>query len=157
MQYCDPSGRTTDNNFFDMDPWGDPNLPRPHPHLPQNDVGRMYIEYCPGGDLEQMHEKNPQGRQWAEEEIWRLLECLARGAVVMDSGTENPQTPANIWAQPVFPAGYVPAEIDPRRPICHFDLKPANSTLTNVNVILFIADSNRSLGCRARSKCRHGS
>lgn len=119
-----------------MDPWGDPNLPRPHPHLPGNDVGRMYIEYCPGGDLEQMHEKNPPGRQWAEEEIWRLLECLARGAVVMDSGTENLQIPANIWAQPVFPPGYDPAEIDPRRPICHFDLKPANSTLTILQVVL---------------------
>jgi serine/threonine protein kinase len=114
-QYRDPGGQSGDGRF-DQSPWDlqgnpDPNL----------DVARMYLEYCQGGDLWHKCLKLPD-TPWTEEECWRLLECLANGAVVMDSGTEHPLLAGNIWAQ------YAPPEAHwARRQIVHFDLKPQNS------------------------------
>lgn len=45
-----------------------------------------------------------------EIDLWAILECLARAAMVLDVGHEDPSNPSSIG-----------------KPIAHFDLKPSNS------------------------------
>jgi hypothetical protein len=45
-----------------------------------------------------------------EIDLWGILECLARAAMVLDEGHEDPSNPSSIG-----------------KPIAHFDLKPSNS------------------------------
>lgn len=75
----------------------------------------MYIEFCGGGDLGNWRKKIRQGDKRyfviPEEVLWRMLLCLAKGALVLDSGSEeDTQAQADAsWDK-----------------ICHFDIKPAN-------------------------------
>jgi hypothetical protein len=104
-QFLDPGAGT--NEDYDPSPY---SLLPPMNHI--LDVARIYLEYCPGGDLFHKFRELPLMQPWSEEELWRLLGCLVRGAIVMDVGTERPVPVANQWAGP---------------PIAHFDLKPGNS------------------------------
>lgn len=72
-------------------------------------VSRLYMEYYAGGDLDAITEHLPIGQRWQEEEIWRLFECLARGLLILENGSEDPA--AAPWT----------------RKIAHFDIKPQNS------------------------------
>jgi serine/threonine protein kinase len=105
--YSDPGGGTSDP---DPSPYGGDGA-----HDPAKDVCRIYMEYVQGGDLENKLKKLPRRQAWLEEDLWRLMGCLARALVILECGTENPQAPAVNWRQ-----------------IAHFDLKPANSKCYNI-------------------------
>lgn len=79
----------------------------------ERQVYRIFIEYCENGDLEgqlfnTIHNLFPQSVP--EEYIWRIFHCLAKGCAMLEKGRENPTLPSG-----------------PRKPIVHFDIKPANS------------------------------
>lgn len=72
------------------------------------EVVRIFLEYCPGGDLSKLMEiednvKNP--KSFEEEDIWSVFNCLALGVFVMDRGTE--QLGVAAWQKPTE--------------ICHFE------------------------------------
>ncbi|RDL37451.1 uncharacterized protein BP5553_04884 [Venustampulla echinocandica] len=67
-------------------------------------VHRIYLEYCPGGDL-----FDADKRRFTELDLWRIFHCLARGILVMHQGNEDPE--GSRWDIPQ---------------ICHFDIKPEN-------------------------------
>lgn len=74
------------------------------------DVARIYLEYCPGGDLHEAAINFPwPALRWPEEILWRLLHCFAKALLVLETGAEDPHVAP--WA----------------RPIAHFDIKPHNS------------------------------
>jgi hypothetical protein len=70
-----------------FDPWPYDLYRNP---LPAMDVARIYIDYCPGGDLDHKLRNLPAGQLWQEEELWRLLECMARELLVLEIGNEDP-------------------------------------------------------------------
>lgn len=66
-------------------------------------VVRLFMEYCPGGDLTRLLEyigrktvapKTPLG----EADIWAMFYCLALGVAAIDRGTEDPDVEA--WDRP---------------------------------------------------------
>lgn len=68
-----------------------------------NKVVRLFMEYCPGGDLTRLMEnmwrntiapETPLG----EADIWAMFYCLALGVAAIDRGTENPN--AEAWDRP---------------------------------------------------------
>jgi serine/threonine protein kinase len=85
--------------------------------LEMGQVVRIYLEFCPGGDLDQLVSgfHQPPNPLLHELDLWKIFKCLAFGVAVLDRGTENSKEPA--WR------GY-----SPHRPeLCHFDIKPDNS------------------------------
>lgn len=86
------------------------------PWDPTLEVGRMYLEYCPEGDLNSQFENViSAGEDIPEEFIWRFLHCLASALIVLEKGMQDPTPngpPIAGWA-----------------PITHFDIKPDNSTV----------------------------
>jgi serine/threonine protein kinase len=91
-------------------------------------VVKMFLEFCPGGDLEQLlvgwdEDYAPMRRKhvYDESDIWTIFYCLALGIAAMDRGTENSMEPA--W----FGEGERPLPPDQQTEICHFDIKPDNS------------------------------
>jgi serine/threonine protein kinase len=82
------------------------------------EVTRLYIEHCENGDMQQLLEELCDLRIESkygyipEENIWRILRCLAKAALVLEKGTEDPDAPDDAtWPHP----------------IAHFDIKPGNS------------------------------
>lgn len=83
----------TATNTHHSDP--DPNILNvfqpPHP-LAGNFVGqqveRIYMEYCEGGDL-MTHFENlmVDNVPVPEEYLWRLLECMSSACLMMENGT----------------------------------------------------------------------
>ncbi len=57
-----------------------------------NAVVRLYLEFCPGGDLRQITDLKPKdpANSMAEEDVWAIFYCLALGVLVMDHGHEDP-------------------------------------------------------------------
>ncbi len=60
------------------------------------EVSRIFLEYCPGGDIEQLLEdwggwRNSvaPAKPLIEADIWAVFHCLALGVAVMDRGTED--------------------------------------------------------------------
>jgi serine/threonine protein kinase len=83
---------------------------------PNREVGRIYLEFCPNGDLEtQLNTIRDNHESMPEEFIWRVLHCLASALLILKQGHEDPA--ANHPALP----GWVP--------IAHFDIKPENGIL----------------------------
>lgn len=90
-------------------------------------VVRMLLEFCPGGDLEQLmvgydkhHVSAPREDTWSEVDLWAMFHCMALGIVAMDRGTENSREPA--W----FAKSHRPLPPAQQTEICHFDIKPDN-------------------------------
>jgi hypothetical protein len=63
---------------------------------------RIYLEFCGAGDSEKYREnKLKQGRELGtpgrciipEEHLWRILHCIARGLLVLEQGSEDPDDP----------------------------------------------------------------
>lgn len=84
------------------------------------DVVKIFLEYCPGGDLDQFLPRNEQEEAnpkplLQEPDLWALFYCLALGISVMDRGTETPQGPSPDWW-------------DGTKRLLHGDLKMDNST-----------------------------
>jgi hypothetical protein len=77
-------------------------------------VARLYMEYCQYGSVESAMEKifNDPDAVIPEDFIWRVLHCLASGLVVLKHGNESSNDNSPTW----------------KKPMAHFDLKPANST-----------------------------
>lgn len=73
------------------------------------EVDRMYLEYCPNGDLHATEKLLLAGVPPPEEYIWRIFECLGKAIYMMELGKENPN--AAPWQE---------------TPIAHFDIKPQN-------------------------------
>ncbi|RDW64065.1 hypothetical protein BP5796_10567 [Coleophoma crateriformis] len=53
------------------------------------EVVRIYLEYCPGGDLQKMIRRRTGDRSIEEEHIWSVFYCLALGLSAMDRGSEE--------------------------------------------------------------------
>jgi serine/threonine protein kinase len=85
--------------------------------LEMGDVVRIFLEFGPGGDLEQLVSRFEQSPRPAlsELDLWRIFKCLALGLAVLGRGSENVDTPA--WG------GYPPDKPE----LCHFDIKCDNS------------------------------
>lgn len=81
---------------------------------PAAEVHRMFLEFCPGGDLHDVwHKKKTAGElPFSEVQLWMIFHCLARALLVMHCGGENPHGNTNPRS---------------KGEICHFDLKPGNS------------------------------
>jgi len=98
---------TTGPDGFDPYPFDSQGV-----YKPSREVERFYMEYCSGGDLA-ARLRTPDWsneKYWIPEEIlWRIVECAARGMMMLQTGTEEPGQPP--WKE---------------RPVVHFDLKPAN-------------------------------
>lgn len=101
---------TTDNSGFDPYPF--------HVQggwIPNREIERMYMEYCPGGDLsgilrsDWFRNSNTARRKLPEEYIWRVLDCLSSAMIMMSRGSEDPTV--GVWNE---------------EPVAHFDLKPQN-------------------------------
>jgi hypothetical protein len=82
------------------------------------EVTRLYMEYCENGDMQHLLEElcvlriESKYGDIPEENIWRILGCRAKAALVLEMGTEDPDAPGEAtWPHP----------------IAHFDIKPANS------------------------------
>ncbi|KAE9367894.1 kinase-like protein [Stipitochalara longipes BDJ] len=74
-------------------------------------VQRIYLEFCPGGDLSGWLSKyiyNP--RNISEEDLWSIFQCLARGVFAIHHGSEDPSSERYM----------------PNNELVHFDLKPQN-------------------------------
>jgi serine/threonine protein kinase len=76
------------------------------------------MEYCENGDMQNLLEElfdlriESKYGDIPEKTIWRILGCLAKAALVLEKGTEDPDAPDEAtWPHP----------------IAHFDIKPANS------------------------------
>lgn len=80
-------------------------------------VVRIFLEFCPGGDLDQLVAgfEQPQRPVLSEIDLWTIFKCLALGIAVLDRGTENTNGPAWNGNPPDRPE------------LCHFDIKPDNS------------------------------
>ena len=102
---------------FHYDPGGGTSPLDPTPynihyrHDDQLDVARIYMEYCVRGDLDRKVRNLEEGKPWQEEEVWRLLECLAKALLIIETGSENLLAPR--WSLP--------------KGVAHFDIKPQNS------------------------------
>ena len=81
---------------------------------PTHEVHRIFLEFCPGGDLANFFNKKKRDAQLplSEIELWMIFHCLARALLVIHSGSENSGKNQPRWS---------------RKEICHFDLKPQNS------------------------------
>jgi len=82
------------------------------------EVTRLYMEYCENGDMQHLLEElfvlriESEYGDLPEENIWRILGCLAKAGLVLAKGTEDPDAPDEVtWPHP----------------IAHFDIKPGNS------------------------------
>ena len=58
-------------------------------------VIRLFLEYCPGGTLENLMEDNDRKERVSndpllEADVWAIFYCLALGVAVMGRGTEDP-------------------------------------------------------------------
>ena len=64
---------------------------------PNREVNRLYIEYCEKGDLDGYTSKFDNRRQNlifpTEEHVWRIFGCLAKACLVLETGSEDPDTP----------------------------------------------------------------
>jgi serine/threonine protein kinase len=85
--------------------------------LEMDHVVRIFLEFCPGGDLDQLVAgfEQPPLPLLSELDLWTIFKCLALGIAVLDRGTENVNEPA--WG------GHPPD----RPELCHFDIKSDNS------------------------------
>ncbi len=101
---CYLEGGTGAHHKFDPLPFN----ARSGTYNPRKEIARMYMEYCPGGDLEDYVGRR-RGRPIPEEHLWRIFGCLARAFFVLEHGVEHPKMGLDNW-----------------RPICHFDMKPSN-------------------------------
>lgn len=52
-------------------------------------VVRIYLEYCPGGDLKRMMNRRGGEHSIEEEHIWSVFHCLALGLSALDRGSEE--------------------------------------------------------------------
>jgi hypothetical protein len=79
-------------------------------------VVRIFLEYCPGGDLGQFvgPPDEPTKIRLLEVDIWAIFHCIALGLTVMDRGTEDIKAPA--WRGNIKDTELV-----------HYDIKPDNS------------------------------
>lgn len=79
-------------------------------------VVRIFLEFCPGGDLKQLLAKEGEDPNTAlsEADFWAIFNCLALGVFAMYCGTEDPSERGWL-ADPDYTE------------ICHFDIKPDNS------------------------------
>ena len=61
------------------------------------EVSRLYIEYCERGDLDGYTTQFDNRQQNLifppEEYVWRIFGCLARACLVLETGSEDPDTP----------------------------------------------------------------
>ncbi|KUJ18677.1 kinase-like protein [Mollisia scopiformis] len=78
-------------------------------------VGRMYIEYVEGGDLAGWKDKYREGDEnrrkvIPEEVLWRMMGCLVRAVLVLETGSEFVTVPNISWGKKII----------------HFDLKLEN-------------------------------
>lgn len=69
---------------------------------------RLYLEFCPGGDMQGMFTNMIKGQPLEEEDVWRIFDDLARACAVLEIGTEDFN--AKAW----------------KHEIAHLDLKAAN-------------------------------
>lgn len=62
------------------------------------DVVRIFLEYCPGGDLQQLmpDERNSEGTRLAEVDLWAIFHCLAKGTYALERRTERPGVAATV-------------------------------------------------------------
>ncbi len=109
---CHLEGGTGSHHIFDPLPFNRGS----GAYDPRKEVARMYMEYCPGGDLNEYVQRH-RGRPIPEEHLWRIFGCLARAFHVLEHGAEHPAAYLKNW-----------------RPICHFDVKPSNSKCSQVAV-----------------------
>ncbi|KAG0647414.1 Serine threonine-kinase GIN4 [Hyphodiscus hymeniophilus] len=81
-------------------------------------VVRIYLEFCPGGDLDQFiaREGEAPNHLLDEADLWAIFNCLAIGALAMHRGTELP-TEVRRQGRKV------------NTEICHYDIKPDNILL----------------------------
>ncbi|CZT24956.1 uncharacterized protein RCC_10685 [Ramularia collo-cygni] len=82
-------------------------------NLPAQYIYRTIQEFCDGGDLSQVNARHPDGIP--EPLIWRVIEQLARAAIVMEQGSLAGPVPG--WQQ-----------------IVHYDFKPDNVFLTSSRI-----------------------
>lgn len=72
---------------------------------PNKEVNRLYIEYCEKGDLSGYESKFFDLRKRLifppEEYVWRIFGCLARACLVLETGSEDPDTPDPNFAYPM--------------------------------------------------------
>jgi serine/threonine protein kinase len=89
--------------------------------LEMGPVVRKFLEFCPGGDLNQLVSGFEQPPQPVVDELhlWSIFNCLALGISVLDRGTENIHEAAWGGRQPDKPE------------LCHFDIKSDNSTYSS--------------------------
>jgi serine/threonine protein kinase len=79
------------------------------------DMRRLFLEYCPGGDMEKLLEADGRKqiiptRPFLEVDIWTMFYCMALGVAVMHRGTEDPN--AEAWVRTTE--------------IVHYDINPRN-------------------------------
>lgn len=112
LQSGEGGSGTTDADGFD--PYFDKDQP-----LSQT-IDRIYLEYCPGGELPGFGSYPVDDRicRAPEEHLWRLLHCMAKGLLMMITGSEDPLEPR--WNASSGETAY--------GPIIHFDIKPENCT-----------------------------
>ncbi|CAG8951817.1 hypothetical protein HYFRA_00005621 [Hymenoscyphus fraxineus] len=91
-----------------------------------SDVIRLFMEFCPGGDLHNLYEERWAARKRGvlpevpllEADLWCIFHCLALGVGALDRGTEDLTSRA-------------PLSWDRNHHIVHYDLKPENVFFSN--------------------------
>lgn len=77
-------------------------------------VVRLFLEYCPGGDLGQFIERDERGTPkhvLDEADLWAIFHCLALGVIAMTGYRQR----------------NVETGLDYDTDLCHYDIKPDNS------------------------------
>lgn len=67
-----------------------------------HEVSRMYLELGEGGDMfdwiRTLQRVDPIGKP-PEEHMWRIFGCLVRGLLVLETGSEDPNSPDPYWSK----------------------------------------------------------
>lgn len=111
---------------------GTPHIVRMYRHL-YNDMGqdtdetldtgtvsRIFLEYCPNGDLWKYYDTYQEmGKMVDESKVWAMFHCLARATHVMKAGTEDLED-GQVLALPGSGE------------LVHLDLKPGNVLIGSI-------------------------
>lgn len=91
MPFGRPDAVSIDELYTYTDEWMETRL-----------TARIYMEYCPGGDLSQWKttvRAADRQRVIPEEVLWRIFSSYAKAILVFETGTEDPSVPNPMWSE----------------------------------------------------------